>query len=248
MNSKEWLQYYERNRRSRPEPPWQIASPLDRSTKRTLARSLSHFQLGESGEGRFLLRQARAQAPDDTDYARALALFVEEEKEHARLLEQLVRRFGGELIAGHWTHAVFRLARRTLGLNFELQVLVIAEIVGTAYYRVLQLRARDPVLDHVCQLLLRDEARHIELHVCWLREVLARWLPAERAAWSLQFQFLFTAAAKVAWFDHREALSASGGSKREFFGIARRECIQFLRQLTQDAEAMTNQVPAFLRS
>lgn len=232
MNSKEWLCYFEQNRTNRPEPLWHFVSPLDAVAQKTLCRSLSHFQLGESGEGRNLLQQAREQAPDDPNYAAALALFIEEEKEHARLLERLVRRFGGEPIRRHWTHAVFRLARRALGLNFELQVLVIAEIVGTAYYRMLQLRSRDPVLDQVCLLLLRDEARHIEFHVHWLRAVQARWLPAEREAWSLQFQALFTAAANVAWFDHRAALKSTGGSKREFFTIARGECIQFLAHLS----------------
>jgi hypothetical protein len=244
MNAKEWLHYFEQNCNNRPEPAWHLASPLDDSAREILCRSLSHFQLGESGEGKYLLQQAREQVRDDVDYARALALFIAEEREHARLLGLLVRRFGGELIHRHWTHALFRLARRTLGLNFELQVLVIAEIVGIAYYRLLQMRTCDPVLDQVCLLLLRDEAPHIDFHTCWLRDVQARWLPAERAGWSLQFQLLFAAAANMAWFDHREGLKSSGGNKREFFGIARRECIQFLRQLGESRSDLTAK-PAF---
>src|SRR5204863_136852 len=83
---------------------------------------------GESGEGNFLFAQARKQAPDDAAYHQALELFVAEEQTHARLLEQLVHYFGGGTIKRHWTHALFRLARRAFGLNFELQVLVIAEL------------------------------------------------------------------------------------------------------------------------
>lgn len=196
---------------------------------------MSHFQLGESGEGKYLLQQAREQAPDDHAYAAALGLFIDEEKEHARLLEALVNRYGGATISRHWTHALFRLARRTFGLNFEIQVLVIAELVGTAYYRSLHRRARDPVLEHVCALLLRDESRHIKFHIDWLREVHSRWLLAERGLWSLQFQSLFTVAANVAWFDHRAALKSTGGTKREFFRGARDECIQFLGQLSASA-------------
>ncbi len=231
MNSLQWLHYFEQNRLNRAEPPWHIASPLESQQRAGLARSLSHFQLGESGEGRFLLEQARRQAADDPAYPETLALFIEEEKEHARLLEQLVRRFGGVLTEKHWTHSLFRLMRRALGLNFEIQVLVIAELVGTAYYRLLALRTRDPVLESVCALVLRDEAKHIAFHVDWLRAVQSRWLPAESAAWSLQFQLLFTAAANVAWIDHRAALHVSGANKREFFREARRECISFLHSL-----------------
>lgn len=232
MNSLHWLQYFEQNRSNRREPPWHLPRPLDARARRLLARSLSHFQLGESGEGHFLLHQARAQAPGDRAHHRALALFIGEEKEHARLLALLVARFGGALIKRHWTHLLFRQARRAFGLNFEIQVLVIAELVGTAYYRLLHRRTRDPVLEEVCGLVLGDEARHIAFHVDWLAQVHARLLPFERGIWSLQFQILFTAAAQVAWADHREALATVGATRREFFREARGECIQFLAQLT----------------
>ncbi len=231
MNSTDWLHYFEQNRRNRPEPPWHVPSPLSAHAQEILRRSLSHFQLGESGEGSFLLQQAREQVPDDPDYATALALFVDEEKEHARLLERVIRRFGGEPLRRHWTHRLFRLARRAFGLKFEIQVLVIAELVGTAYYQLLKLRTTDPVLDAVCDLLLRDETRHVQFQAEWLSQLQARWLPAECQAWSLQFQLLFTAATNVAWFDHREALKAAGANKREFFRAARGECISFLKQL-----------------
>jgi hypothetical protein len=241
MNSLRWLRYFEQNRRDRSEPAWHLPSPLDQKTRAEIARSLSHFQLGESGEGRFLLEQARRQAPDDPCYAEALALFIDEEKEHARLLEKLVGRFGGSLIRRHWTHSLFRLLRRGLGLNFEIQVLVIAELVGTAYYRLLGLRTRDPVLEEACALFLRDEAKHIAFHIDWLRAVQTQWLPAECAAWSVQFQILFTAAARAAWIDHRAALRLIGSNKREFFREARRECITFLRALEEPEGARAPQ-------
>jgi hypothetical protein len=233
MNSLQWLRYFEQNSSGRTEPPWHIPSPLENDARAVLARSLSHFQLGESGEGRFLLEQACDQAPDDPNYAAALALFIAEEKEHARLLEQLVRRFGGTPIARHWTHALFRLLRRMLGLNFEIQVLVIAELVGTAYYRLIGLRTRDPVLEEVCAVVLRDEAKHIAFHIDWLRTVQSEWLPAECSLWSVQFQLFFTAAAEVAWIDHRAALHLVGANRREFFREARGECIRFLRSLEE---------------
>ncbi len=238
MNSRHWLSYFQENRHNRTEPSWHLPSPLETKARVILARSLSHFQLGESGEGRFLLEQARQQAPADSNYARALALFIDEEKEHARLLELLVRRFGGSLIKLHWTHFLFRLVRRLFGLNFEIQVLVIAELVGTAYYRLLARRTRDPVLEEVCALTLRDEAQHIAFHVDWLRPIQSRWLPAECALWSLQFQLLFTAAAYFAWTDHRSALRLLGATKREFFLEARGECIKFLHALEDIHAAM----------
>jgi hypothetical protein len=115
--------------------------------------------------------------------------------------------------------------------NFELQVLVIAELVGTAYYQLLKLRTPDPVLESACGLLLRDEARHIQFHIEWLGSVQSPWLPLEQQVWTLQFQLLFTAAANVAWFDHREALKLTGACRKEFSLLARAQRIAFLRQL-----------------
>jgi hypothetical protein len=237
MNSIAWLEYFRANRSSRAEPSWALPFPEDAATARVLARSLSHFQLGESGGGAFLLREAQRRYADDLAYLEALGLFVAEEQEHSRLLARLVERFGGALIRKHWTHSLFRLIRRVLGVRFELQVLVTAELVGTAYYRVLKHRVRDVVTEQVCDLVLRDEARHVEFHLWRFRADQERWLPLERAAWSLQFQLLFLAAAHVAWVDHGDALRAVGAGAGEYYAHARREAVAFLGALQEPNDA-----------
>jgi hypothetical protein len=237
MNSHRWLKYYQLNRQDRPEPKWNMPSPLDSTVQRVLARSLSHFQLGETGGGTFLLANAQAELPDDAAYYEALRLFVAEEGEHARLLTRMVHRFGGVTIRCHWTHTVFRLVRRALGFKFEIQLLVIAELVGTAYYRLLQARTRDPILEEMCALILKDEAQHVDFHADWFGAFQSQLLPIERATWNLQFQILFRAAAEVAWIDHKACLLIMGANRREFFREARRECIRFLKQLEESSSA-----------
>lgn len=252
MNSLNWLHYYQQNKTNRSEPKWGLPSPLDPNVQRVLARSLSHFQLGETGEGKFLIAQARAQLPDDSAYHKALELFVAEEGEHARLLDRLVQRFRGKTIRHHWTHTVFRLVRRALGFKFEIQLLVTAELVGTAYYRLLQARARDRILDEACTLILKDEAQHVDFHADWFGDFQSRLLPMERDMWNAQFQLLFTVAAAVAWIDHRHCLKMIGANRAEFFREARRECIRFLNQLNHNATQYpvrsANAVPGFVDS
>jgi hypothetical protein len=243
MNSTYWLTYFQRNRLGRAEPEWE--SPLSRpsSLAAKIAASLSHFQLGESGEGSCLFAKARDAYPDDTNYHAALDLFIKEEQEHARLLSRLVGRLGGRLIARHWTHTLFRLLRRALGATFEIQVLVIAEVVGTSYYRLLGRHFADPVVRHVCELLLRDEAKHIEFHRDRFATDQRRWLPWKRTAWAAQFQMLFLGATAVAWADHGSALRAIGGTRREFVREARDECIRLLDALTVSTLIRTHQAP-----
>ena len=237
MNSISWLHYYQKNRLNRPEPQWDLPLQGDPAVIRELARSLSHFQLGESGDGTHLLREARRAHADDPAYQEALALFILEEQEHARLLCKLVERYRGRLITRHWTHTLFRALRRVWGVGFEIQILVIAELIGTAYYRLLENRTTDPVLQQVCELVLRDEAQHVAFHAERFGTEQASWLPVEKALWLAQFQGLFLGALRVAWHDHRTALQAIGINRTRFLHEARCECVQFLASF--DAAAAT---------
>lgn len=221
-DSSAWLGHFERNRLHRPEPDWHRPTPFLPHLAAPLARSLAHFQLGESGEGTTLLADARRTWADDPDYVAALALFVAEEQEHARLLERLVGRLGGALVTSHWTHRCFRGLRRALGVRFEIQTLLVAEIIGTAYYRLLR-STGDPVLREVCELMLRDEAPHLRFHADRVVVTQLRWGPVRRALWSAQFRLLFRAAVTAAWVDHRPALRALGIGRRLFTGEARGE-------------------------
>ena len=226
-DSSAWLGHFEGNRLQRPEPDWARPTPFPAPIRAPLARSLAHFQLGENGEGATLLASARRTWPDDPDYVAALGLFVAEEQEHARLLERLVARYGGRLVTSHWTHRCFRTLRRALGLGFEIQTLVIAEIIGMAYYRLLR-STGDPVLRQVCELMLRDEAPHLRFHADRVVVAQLAWSPARRALWTLQFGLLFRAAVTAAWLDHRSGLRAVGVSRRLFRTEARAEARSWL--------------------
>ncbi|HYT38235.1 MAG TPA: ferritin-like domain-containing protein [Acidimicrobiia bacterium] len=226
-DSSAWLGHFEGNRRHRPEPDWHRPTPFPAPAAAALARSLAHFQLGESGEGATLMSEARRAWPDDPDYVAALALFVAEEQEHARLLEHLVARLGGTLVTRHWTHRCFRTLRRALGAGFEIQTLVIAEIIGTAYYRLLR-STGDAVLRQVCELMLRDEIPHLRFHADRLVVSQLRWRAGRRTLWAAQFRVLFRAAVTAAWIDHRSALLALGIDRRLFTGEARAEARDWL--------------------
>lgn len=226
MNSSSWRHYYELNRLHRVEPEWQAPCLLSEALRRELAVSLSHFQLGETGGGTCLLREAAKEA--DADDLAALSFFVQEESEHARLLACMVQRLGGSLVQRHWTHRLFKLVRRVGGFHFEIQMLLTAEIVGTAYYELVNAGTADPALNAALGLMLRDEASHVAFHLDRLRLRWRAYLPLERTAWSLQFQVLVLMALRVAWLDHGPCLRALGYTWPDFARRARQVAIQFL--------------------
>ena len=226
MNTSSWRHYYELNRINRTEPDWEAPCLLPDDLRKLLAVSLSHFQLGETGGGTFLLREASKES--DAEDLAALILYVREEQEHARLLARLVERLGGKLVRRHWTHRLFKLARRAGGFRFEIQMLLTAEMVGTAYYEMVRAATDDTAVKDAIGLMLRDEASHIAFH---LERLSVRWralLPLERTLWAGQFQVLLLVALRAAWLDHGACLRALGYTEREFSLRAREIVIHFL--------------------
>jgi hypothetical protein len=226
-DSSAWLDHFERNRLHRPEPDWSRPTPFPPAVAARLARSLAHFALGERCEGTALLTGARRHWPDDPDYLAAMTLFVAEEREHARLLDHLVVRLGGSPVTKHWTDRCFTMARHALGVGFEIQTVVVAELVGGAYFWLLR-STGDPVLRQVCELMVRDETQHRRFHVERVVIAQLRWSGLRRALWTAQFQLLFRAALLAAWIDHRSALRAVGIDRRLFSATARADARDWL--------------------
>jgi len=140
----------------------------------------------------------------------------------------MVQRLGGTRVKRHWTHRLFKLARRAGGFHFEIQMLLTAEIIGTAYYEMLNDGVEDGPIKHAIGLMLRDEAGHVAFHtdrmkICW-----QGWLPFERTLWQAQFQALILVALRAAWLDHGPCLRALGFVWDDFDQRARRTAIGFL--------------------
>jgi hypothetical protein len=217
MDAKRWVKAFEANLEHRREPDWSVRCDLPAGAKRDLGRSLSHFQLGESGGGTFLLRgaNARAATAGDPAYPRALQLFIAEENEHARLLSRLCERYGAPLTTEHWTHFLFHHLRQVAGIDFELMVLVAAELIGNAYYETLVAHMQDEPLLQAVRLILRDEALHCQFHLDRLTDALAGRGHLSRCFFAASFRTLFEAALAVAWHDHARGVRAAGGSRAE---------------------------------
>jgi hypothetical protein len=140
----------------------------------------------------------------------------------------MVHRLGGTLLVKQWSNSVFRSIRSALGLEFNVQVLLSAELIARAYYSLLSRQAPDPVIQAACLRITRDEVGHIAFHVDFFRDRLAAW-PAWRALlWRIQFQALFRLAEAVVWWDHGPALRACGISRSIFHQKALRASTAFL--------------------
>lgn len=228
MNTAKWITHFERNKLNRTEPDWSAPVQVPPGDIRLLNRTLAQFQLGDGGGPACLIAGNAAKFRNQSeDMRRVVDLWFEEEKEHSRLLGCALKRFGGTPITSHWSFTAFCLSRQLLGVRFELTVLLLTEIVSTAYYRLLRRHAGDPAIDGVCALILRDEAGHVAFH----RDRLAHESGARGWLWRLRFQLLGHAAAMMLWANHGPCLKPLGATTSEFYHEVRLELTRFIARL-----------------
>src|SRR4051812_17982656 len=186
-NAALWMTRFRQNQLNRKKPDWNAPIILDVPSIARILPSLQGFQLGDGGGPASLIAYDAERFRGSAEGMRTLVdLWFAEEKEHSRLLSCAVRRFGGRLINSHWSFTAFCACRRIMGVRFELQVLLLTELVSSAYYRVLRRHIDDPAARAMCSLILRDEAGHVAFHR-------ARLAGAKKAGiipslmWALQF-------------------------------------------------------------
>lgn len=234
MNTHLWTQHFLANQNTFREPEMPAEGcTLPESIRIPLARSLAIFQLGESGGGTRLMRYVRQVVREDRlqGYEKAVQLFIEEEQYHSRLLEKVVRYTGGFCLRKQWTNSVFRWLRNHFGVEFNIQILLIAELIAEAYFGALYRRCGDQAVRFCCRKILADEMRHLAFHAEFLRERLEGKPAWWRTLWRTQFRaFNLVTCAVVAW-DHRACFRSLGLPPRKFARMAARTGARFLRRL-----------------
>jgi len=234
MNTDVWIEYFLSNRhrfQGMELPPH--GSELPDEIRLPLMRSLAVFQLGETGGGTRLMRYVRevVHRDDLAGYEEAVGLFIAEEHSHAHILEKLLCYLGGQPLQKQWTNSVFRSLRTCISLEFNIQTLLIAELIAEVYYGLLYRKCPDPRVRLCCQKILSDEMRHIAFHTEFLQERLAAKPVWWRTLWRAQFWVLHRLAVSLVAFDHRDCFHALQTGPLEVLSMAGRTCDRFLRRL-----------------
>lgn len=185
------------------------ADMFEDHARELLIRSLGIFHLGECGEGRIVQQVRDAHLPGiDDDYRHSVGLFVREEGRHARMLQLMVRALDGDLARSNWTSRVFTVVRRLFGVRFKLLVLLVAEIIGLAFYGSLRRGLPHGSLRSAIGEMVRDERFHLEFHVEFFRtQATTTWsrLAYRSCLWSVG-----AGAATIALVDHARTMNAVG--------------------------------------
>jgi hypothetical protein len=218
-SSSAWCAYFRANAEALFDIPWQQGVQLTAAERAAITESVRGFQLGESSEGRHLLRGAQdyAARSGDADYVDAIKLFIREEQRHARDLGRFLTAAGIPLLDHTWPDTVFRWLRHRAGLELSIVVLITAEIIAEVYYPALRAATGSAVLRRLCDQIISDEVEHVRFQaerLAILRQGRAGW--RVRLAHGLQ-RFLLGGTCLVVWWKHAPALKAGGFGFRRFW-------------------------------
>ena len=241
MNTQHWITHFEQNaivtrRITLPVEPCKLPEQI----RKPLARSIAIFQLGESGGGTRLRRYARKIAPLEQfrGYMRAMDLFVAEEQGHAALLAQLLDHLDGVRLQKQWTNSVFRTLRVLVNIEFNIQVLLTAELIAEVYFGNLYLRVDDPAVRLVARKLLSDEMKHLVFQREFLAERLATLSPLTQRLWRWQFHCVHRVTTWVVAWDHASCFRALGLQPADFRRRATAAISRFSNRLWKRVEGV----------
>lgn len=222
-----WVDYFTRNRvrqeRIEATVDWNAPCTLPPDARAAIARSLQRFELGESGEGTHLL--GLAERAGDLAYVDAVRLLIAEEQRHSALFGRGLRHLMAPSLPGHWTDRSFTLLRRSLGLDTEIALFLVAETVALDWFEALA-ASLDPVLAGIGRRIVADEREHIRFQIDRLHLDLRRRSAVARLGIAVVWSTVAVGAATVLVVGHAEAMRACG---RRPGGVWRRGLHTFAR-------------------
>ena len=213
-----WLNHFEYHAQHPRCIPAGLSDVLKPEESRLIRRSLSAFQLGEQCEGKALLQTVMrySEAHKAAQLVRIVELFIREEQRHASLLRAFMDDHELPLKRADWTDFVFCCLRRIGGFEYRLHLFVAAELIGSVYYRALEVVTGCQRLKVLCRTLVADELAHIGLQSQLLLTLRARKSAAARLGIRWIHRAFFTTTACVVYMAHRPVLRAAGYDLRDF--------------------------------
>ena len=214
VTARNWSEYFEKNKTQRVPIDWERGVHLEENFRAAIVASLQRFQVGESGEGTHIKKYAAQTGA--REYSWAIHLFIAEENYHAQMLTRVLESAGAPVLKGHWSDAAFIVIRRFSGLEMELIILLVAELIAKRYYRVLRDASRDANLRAMCTQILRDENAHVAFHCDTLNRAFARYSPAKRAWIRFWWKRFYRMVCGIVAWEHRGVLRAASVSREQW--------------------------------
>jgi hypothetical protein len=237
-SSQEWVSYFKDNLEVK-RINWQQPATITKQEQKNVLKSLQAWQLGETSDGKNLLKASAmyAEKINDPYYIKAVQLFIREEQKHGSNLGKYLDMIEQPRIKKNWGDTLFRKIRY-LNNSMEWWTLAVISVESTAqiFYQSLKDATQCKLLKEICTDILIDEAPHIQFQ----RERLAiifhsKNLAARYIAFPF-YKFFFLSTSIIVWFAHRKLFKAGGNDFRKYFRKMKFKCAKTIGRLKFSSE------------
>lgn len=216
--SNQWILHFQESAKQQ-RVDWSLDTEISNEEISTIYRSLQAWQLGETSDGRHLLKAATQYAAqiNDPAYIEALSLFIKEEQKHGNNLGTYLDRIGKPRIKADWGDTLFRKVRY-FNTNMEIWTLAVIVVESTAqiFYQSLKDATQCKLLQQICTDILIDEAHHIVFQTERFSIIFKSKTPFWRAVSHRLYYFFFFSTAVIVWMAHKKLFKAGGNTFKKY--------------------------------
>ena len=217
-SSQQWIDYFlinsQQNRINWTKEP----SPTQKELQPIL-KSLQAWQLGESSDGKNLIRASTLYAKKikDENYIGAVELFIKEEQKHGNNLGKYLDAIHQPRIKKNWGDTMFRKVRY-FNTSMEFWTLAVITVESTAqiFYQCLKKATNCNLLKEICTDILIDEAPHIQFQKERM-QIIFNAKPDWQKQFTLWFyKLFFFSTSMIVWFAHKKLFKAGGVNFKKY--------------------------------
>ncbi|PSL21476.1 hypothetical protein [Chitinophaga ginsengisoli] len=240
--SNQWILYFKENAK-RQRIDWSLKAEISEKEIAAILSSLQAWQLGETSDGRHLLKAVTRYANqiNDLAYIEATALFIKEEQKHGNNLGIYLDRIGKPRIKADLGDTLFRKVRY-FNANMEIWTLTVTVVESTAqiFYQSMKDASNCKLLKQICTDILIDEAPHIEFQTERLSIIYNNKTALGKAISIKAYYLFYFSTACVVWMAHKKLFKAGGNTFRKYMIKMRYKYNRIINRVTANSAAFNN--------
>ncbi|MFL9481376.1 ferritin-like domain-containing protein [Chitinophagaceae bacterium LWZ2-11] len=208
--SQEWFNYFKLNLQQE-RIDWSQLPKITLQERAAIVKSLQAWQLGETSDGKNLIRAASKYADkiNDPFYVKSIELFIKEEQKHGNNLGKYLDAICAKRIKKNWGDTLFRKARH-FNTSMELWTLPVITVESAAqvFYQALKDATECNLLKQICTDILIDEAAHIQFQQERMAAIYRMKGRASRFCSYYCYKYFYFTTSLVVWMAHKKLFKA----------------------------------------
>jgi hypothetical protein len=236
--SQEWVSYFKENLEIK-RIDWQQPPGLTEKELKSILKSMQAWQLGETSDGKNLLKACSnyAEKIGDPYYIKAMQLFIKEEQKHGNNLGKYLDLIGQPRIKKNWGDTLFRIVRH---LNNSMEwwtiTVIIIESAAQIFYQSLKDATGCNLLRQICTDILIDEATHIQFQQERLAIIFRSKSITGRRLSYYWYKYFFLIVSLVVWAAHKKLFKAGGNPFRSYYHKMKFKLMKTIGKLKYEIE------------